>query len=54
MEGNKNQAIPADAFAVSPLPSSPFKGLDIPLEWVLLHPVNRSTNGDLMVSGKCA
>jgi hypothetical protein len=54
MERYKNQAIPTDALAVPPLPSSPLQGLDIPLERVLLHPVNRSTDRDLMVSGKRA
>jgi hypothetical protein len=54
MERHKNEAIPADAFAVSPVPSFPLQGLDIPLEGVLPHPVNRSADGDLMVSGKRA
>jgi len=52
MERNKNEAIPADTLAVPPLPSSPLEGLDIPLKGVLPHPVNRSADGDLVVSGK--
>jgi hypothetical protein len=54
MERDKNQAIPADALAVPPVPPLPLEGLDIPLEGVLPHPVNRSANGDLVVSGKHA
>ena len=50
--GNKDQAIPADALAVPPVPSFPLQGLDIPLEGVLPHPVNRCAEGDLVVSGK--
>jgi hypothetical protein len=52
MERHKNEAIPADAFAVPLLPSSPLQGLDIPLEGVLPHPINRSADGDLVISGK--
>jgi hypothetical protein len=54
MERNKNESIPTYAFAVPPLPSFPFEWLDVPLERVLPHPVNRSADGDLVVSGKRA
>lgn len=51
---NKNEAIPTNAFAVPPVPLSPLEGLDVALERVLPHPVDRSADGDLVVSGKRA
>jgi hypothetical protein len=52
MIGNKNKAIPANAFAVSPAPFSALQRLDISLKGILPHPINRVSNRPLMVSGK--
>lgn len=52
MIGDKNQAIPTDAFAVAPLPFLALEGLHITLEGIVLHPIDGLANHDLMITGK--
>jgi hypothetical protein len=54
MKGNKNEAIPADALAVPPLPLFAPEGLYVALEWVCLHPVNGPSDQDLLMAGEGA
>ena len=50
--GNENEAIPTDPSAVAPLPLLALERLHITLEGIVLHPINRPADGDLMITGK--
>ena len=53
MEGNKNEAIPAEALAVPPLPLFALERLYVTLKGIGLHPVNGLSDEDLLIAGKC-
>jgi hypothetical protein len=52
MVGNKNEAIPANSLAVSPLPFFALQRLYVALEGIYLHPINRFSECLLVVVGK--
>lgn len=50
MLGNKNQAVPADAFAVSPIPFPALKGFYISLKRIGLHVIDGLADPDLLIA----